>query len=67
MQAGFETCNARRRSERPHFRAKGFDSPDSGEFAEMAEEDMPKRDNARFTLMPGIVNLVTTVYIRAKL
>lgn len=67
MQAEIETCNARRRSERPRFRAEGFESPDFGEFAEMAEEDMPQLDDARSTLVPGIVNLVTTVYIRAKL
>jgi hypothetical protein len=48
-------------------RAAGFDSLDSADDAELAEEPMPQLDKAPFWRIPGIVNLVTTVYIRAKL
>jgi hypothetical protein len=56
-----------RRSQKPPPGASGFDFPSRGEFAENVEEVMPQLKQARFRLDPGIVNLVTTVYIRAEL
>jgi hypothetical protein len=67
MWADFTPLSALRRPKRPHFRGSGFDSLNCGEFAKNIEEKMPRLVKARFTLFPGIVNLVTTVYIRAKL
>jgi len=67
MQAGQKSRDLPRRSKIPHPRGCGFEFPDSGEIAEKPEEVVPQLDNARFRLNTGIVNLVTTVYIRAKL
>jgi len=41
--------------------------PRHGEIADNAEEEIPQADKVLTNLKPGIVNLITTVYIRSEL